>query len=283
MLNVLIAKLKNLRNYLLLKWYLKKRPSELDQFNKSIQHLKGKSVAIVIAFEQPWTLNWLLNMAKKNLKNATVLVFDNSRTSIMRARIKSICKKNKIFYFSLPIYKTRHVNRSHGMAMSWIYEHIVKTLKPKMFAFIDHDLIPVSLVDFSKRIQSQPFYGRIVENLSGFWSLWAGYCLFDYQNLIYKKINFLYDFSRNLDTGGKNWRPLYAHYIKKDLSFASRTRKNISLPEFKDARSIEFIDDQWIHIEGVSYNNNFKERSQFFKALARQLKINSDWTRLLKK
>jgi hypothetical protein len=282
-LSHIVAKLKNLRNDLLLKLYLKKIPPELDEFNASIQFLKGKNVAIVIAFEQLWVLNWLLTMAKKNLKNTTMLVFDNSRTLDMRSKIKSVCNKNQAFYFPLPIYKTHHVNRSHGMAMSWIYAHVIKATQPKIFGFIDHDLIPVSSINFSKHIQSKPFYGRPVGNPSGFWSLWAGYCLFKYKNLAHRKINFLYDFSRDLDTGGRNWNALYSNYVNSKSFFASQTRRDIFLPKFKYARSIEFIDDQWIHIGGISYNNNFDKKFNFFKALAKALELDQDWTKLLKK
>ena len=116
--------------------------------------------------------------------------------------------------------------------MSWIYSNVIKTLKPKIFGFIDHDLIPVSPIDFSKAINSRHFYGRITGNKSGYWSLWAGYCLFDFNYLENKKINFLYDFTRGLDTGGRNWESLYSIFQKNELDFASSTNKKIYLPKF---------------------------------------------------
>ena len=237
----------------------------------------------MIAFEQPWALDWLLKMSKKNLKNTSVLVFDNSRKLASRKKIELVCKNNGVFYYSLPKYNTHHVNRSHGMAMSWIYNNVIKILKPKIFGFIDHDLIPVSPIDFSKAINSQHFYGRITGNKSGYWSLWAGYCLFDFNYLKNKKINFLYDFTKGLDTGGRNWDPLYSHFQENQLAFAPLTYKTIFLPKFKKGWNVDFVDNKWIHIGSISYNNNFDKKFNFFKALAKKLDADKNWTKLLRK
>jgi hypothetical protein len=271
----LISKFKVLRNQLFLEIYLTKKPCAYNPFINSVRFLKGSNIAIVVAFEQPWALDWLLKMAKKNLQNTTVLVFDNSRDFDIRSKIKSACRKNKAHYLSLPKYSTNHVNRSHGMAMSWIYKHIVEVIQPKLFAFIDHDLIPVRSISFAKLVKIQPFYGRETgKKKIGFWSLWAGYCVFDFNYLVNKKINFLYDFSRGLDTGGRNWKALYSNYKKETLAFASSTNKKIFLPNFKQGFSVEFIDDKWIHIGGISYNNNFEKKFMLFKALAKEIDIN---------
>jgi hypothetical protein len=53
------------RNELLLKFYIRKKTPRFHGFMESIKTLKNSNVAIVVAFEQPWALNWLLKMAKK--------------------------------------------------------------------------------------------------------------------------------------------------------------------------------------------------------------------------
>jgi hypothetical protein len=156
-------------------------------------------------------------------------------------------------------------------------------LQPKIFGFIDHDLIPISPIDFSKAINSQPFYGRITGNKSRYWSLWAGYCLFDFNYLADKKINFLYDFTKGLDTGGRNWDSLYSSFQKNHLTFAPATTKTFYLPKFNSGWDVDFIDNKWIHIGSIGYNNNFDKKFIFFKALAKALESDQDWTRLLKK
>lgn len=272
---------KLIRNDIWLKAYVSRKPERLAEFLEHTKGLKNKSVIAIVAFEQPWALNWLLQMAKKNLRESSVLVFDNSRDPMLRDEIEAVCTANDVLYFSLPRNHTKHVNRSHGMAMSWIFDNVIKNIEPKQFAFIDHDLIPVSPVDFSKALESQPFFGRRGGQKVDYWSLWAGYCLFDFKFLENKKINFLYDFSRGLDTGGRNWGSIYSLFDQTKIKFASRVFSKVYLPDFPDGVRVEFIDEKWVHMGSISYNDNFKIKSDFFKALARELEKDANWQRLL--
>ena len=273
---------KQIRNDCWLKVYLRSRPPALSKFIGDASHLKGSSVLVVVAFEQPWALNWLLCMAKKNIPDATVMVFDNSRNLVLREAIEAVCDANHVLYFSLPINNTKHVNRSHGMAMSWIFENVIKKIEPNFFAFIDHDLIPVSHVDFSSTLDSQPFFGRKGGEQIKYWSLWAGYCIFDYAFIKSKKLNFLYDFSRGLDTGGRNWGPLYSLFDQNKIKFASRVFNKVYLPSIPEGAVVEFIDDKWVHMGSISYNDNFRSKADFFKALASQLENDPNWQNLLR-
>ena len=272
---------KQIRNDIWLEAYLSRKPERLEEFLGQTQSLKSKSVIAIVAFEQPWALNWLLQMAKKNLRESSVLVFDNSRNPALRHEIEAVCIANDVLYFSLPENSTKHVNRSHGMAMSWIFDNVITTIEPNQFAFIDHDLIPVSHVDFSNALESQPFFGRRGGKMLDYWSLWAGYCFFDFEFLRYKKINFLYDFSRGLDTGGRNWDSIYSLFDQTKIKFASRVFNKIYLPDFPDGVRVEFIDEKWVHMGSISYNDNFRTKSDFFKALASELEKDANWQRLL--
>jgi len=272
---------KQIRNDIWLQTYINRKPEGLERFLNQTHSLKNKSVIAIVAFEQTWALNWLLQMAKKNLGESSILVFDNSRNPALRNEIEAVCIANDILYFSLPTNHTKHVNRSHGMAMSWIFDNVIKNIEPKQFAFIDHDLIPLSPVDFSKTLESQPLFGRKGGERLDYWSLWAGYCLFDFNFLINKKINFLYDFSRGLDTGGRNWDSLYSSFDQTQIKFASRVFSKVYLPEFPEGVRVEFIDEKWVHIGGISYNNNYRSKSDFFKALASELEKDVNWQRLL--
>ena len=273
---------KQVRNDIWLKYYVKQKPAELSKFLADNRHLACKNIAIVVAFEQPWAVNWLLQMAKKNLINTTVLVFDNSHKAIARAELAAVCKQNGVAYLALPMNRTKHVNRSHGMAMSWIYDNVIKSIQPKLFAFIDHDLIPVSEVDFEERLANQPFFGRAGGKFPQYWSLWAGYCMFDFAYTQNKPLNFLYDFSRGLDTGGRNWESVYSHFDKSQIRFANRSFKNISLPSFEAAKSVEFVDECWMHIGSISYNDGFRNKLNFFEGLAAALTQDANWARLIK-
>jgi hypothetical protein len=259
--------LKQVRNDALLSLYKKTRPEKLDSFLAANQHLTGKNIAIIIAFEQPWALNWLLRMGRKNLLDTTILVFDNSRNDSARVEIERVCNENNVAYLALPPYRTKHVNRSHGMAMTWVFHNVVRAIKPRVFGFIDHDLIPVDQIDFSERIGNQPVFGLINAGMRDYWSIWAGYCLFKYDAIDGKPLNFLYDFSRDLDTGGRNWNPIYRQLHRNELRFASKEHIEAKAPSIESSRLVECIDSRWIHIGGISYNDNLKEKFAFFNAL----------------
>ena len=272
---------KQVRNDVWLKYYVNKKPAELSQFLTDNSHLAGRNIAIVVAFEQPWAVNWLLQMAKKNLMNTTVLVLDNSHKTAARAELAAVCKQNGTPYLALPMNRTKHVNRSHGMAMSWIYDNVINIIQPKLFAFIDHDLIPVSEVDFEERLANQQFFGRAGGKFPQYWSLWAGYCIFIYAAFKHQPLNFLYDFSRGLDTGGRNWDSIYSHFDKAQIYFASRTYKNLKLPTVENYTKVEFVDECWIHMGSISYNDGFRNKLDFFEALARAMQIDANWQRFL--
>jgi len=260
--------LKQVRNDAWLALYKNASTDKLSEFLTEHRNLANENIAAVIAFEQPWTVNWLLQMATRNLSDMTVMVFDNSRNDSKRLEIEQICKQSDAPYLALPPNPTRHVNRSHGMAMSWVYHNVVRAINPRIFGFIDHDLIPVRQVSIADKLKDQPVYGLLNQGRFGFWSLWAGYCFFNHAITRGKSINFLYDFSRDLDTGGRNWNSLYRHLDRQHLRVAISENVNMKVPSVK-TRPVQFIDEHWLHIGGMSYSNNAPEEVAYFRGLAK--------------
>lgn len=261
--------LKQVRNDAWLAVYKNSRADNLRGFLADARELANTNIALVIAFEQPWALNWLLKMANRNVSDMTVMVFDNSRSASKRIEIERVCKTNHTPYLALPSNPTRHVNRSHGMAMTWVYYNVVRAINPRIFGFIDHDLIPVRKVSIADKLTGQPVYGLLNRNKFGFWSLWAGYCFFDYAGTEGKTINFLYDFSRDLDTGGRNWNSLYRHLEPRQLRVAGSENIITKVSSSENSRPAQFIDGNWLHIGGISYNS--PGHLEFFKDLENEL------------
>jgi hypothetical protein len=155
--------------------------------------------------------------------------------------------------------------------MTWVYHNVVRALQPNIFGYLDHDLIPVDKVDFSERVGGQPIFGLINAGKFGTWSTWAGYCMFKFDAVKDQALNFLYDFSRDLDTGGRNWSPVYSKLSREKLRFASRAHVKVKVPSIDEARLVEFIDERWVHIGGISYNDNLKAKFEFFNGLEKVL------------
>jgi len=259
--------------------YNKIRPSGLDSFLGETERFGNQPVALVTAFEQPWALDWQLRMAQRNLADAAVLVFDNSRRAAARLEIEQVCRNRGVPYLALPVNRTRHVNRSHGMAMTWIFHNVVRAIRPRLFAFLDHDLIPVRKTELSERLADQPFYGKLRASAWA-WQLWAGYCLFDYSTVAGLPMNFLYDFSQKLDTGARNWDCLYRNHDRERLRFASSRYVDVRDPVTGIFQSMEIVDDRWLHIGNIGYNDNFRAKSEFCGNLARAMDEGVPWGQL---
>ena len=270
---------KQLRNDALLHHYLKRLPEALPAFLRKHAHLQDKNIVLIIAFEQSRVLDFLLTKASRFLPDAHFLVFDNSSKATARPEIEEVCRKHKAGYLALPSNSIKHPNRSHGIAMTWIFRNIVRAIKPRMFAFIDHDLIPFKTVDLRKTLSGRPFYGPVKTHKSAeadkigdqCWSLWAGYCLYDFSKVKDLPLNFLYDFSRGLDTGGRNWECLYKNYDRPRPAFADS--RKISLTDSKTGivHKIRMVDGRWLHFRGTSYRREVQEQMELYERMANAL------------
>jgi hypothetical protein len=242
-------------------------PKALDGFLLDAAHLGGKNIGLVIAYEQPWALGWLLKMASRHLLDTTLLIFDNSRSKSTRIEIERVCRNAGALYLGLPPNPTKHPNRSHGMAMTWVYHNVVKKLRPKIFSYIDHDLIPMKTTEIGRIIGDQPFHG--IPNVSRWgWSLWAGYCSFNFSVVRGLPLNFLNDFSNGLDTGGRNWSCLYRKYDPARFRLAALNRIPFRDPVDGSVRTVDLVDDNWLHLGGASYRAGFKSDMELFERLA---------------
>ena len=170
---------KQLRYDFVLQKFLKIKPAGMEEFLAANARLKGKNIVCVIGFEQPELLSFSLKLAARHLTDATVIILDNSRRKESRAQIENVCRTHGAPYLGLPENPSRHPNRNHGMAMTWIWHNVVKPLQPGIAGFIDHDVIPTKRVELKQLLAGQPLYG--VPNVSRFgWSLWAGFCFYDF-------------------------------------------------------------------------------------------------------
>ncbi|NNM52240.1 MAG: glycosyltransferase family 2 protein [Pseudomonadales bacterium] len=267
------------RNDLVLKIYLLRKGSGQVDFLRKASSLQGKNIALIVAFEQPWALQWLLQNSAKYLENSVVLVFDNSRDMTKRLELHKICEQQQAAYLSLPFNATQHANRSHGMAMTWIYHNIVRAIQPENFVFIDHDLIPMKPLNWSQYLKQQDCYGRLNTCTWG-WSLWAGYCMFRYSAIEGIHLNFLYDFSIGLDTGGRNWKSYYRHLNRPSMSFTDEQDIDVSPGDGQHYRKVQVIDEAWLHIGSISYNDNFSGKKLFFELLAEAAEQGMSWEQM---
>ncbi|HHL19362.1 MAG TPA: hypothetical protein ENJ33_06465 [Thiothrix sp.] len=276
----IVDSFKQIRNDAYLAWYCRLQPNDLSSFLSHIDSkLAQKTLVISIAFERPETIGLLVANTKKHFQDAMLVIADNSYTTEARRKIKQICDDASVPYIVLPTNSTKHANRSHGMAIQWCFENIVKVIGPQLFAFIDHDLIPAKPINFSQTIKNQPFYGVLWKSRkTDTWQLWAGYCLFDYKVIAQYKLNFLYDFSKGLDTGGRNHQVLYQYFDKEKLCFSSDIQVDFKVSSSAEENRMQVIDDCWFHMGGAGHLKAFESRYEVFERQMNALDALQNWS-----
>ena len=266
----LLQGVKRARNVILERTFRSIRSREADKFLTEHAGLAAGSLVISVAFNQPWVIDLLTRMAKRHFEG-TLIVLDNSRKVEARREIARICADRDVPYLGLPFNLERHPCRSNGIAMNWGYYNIVRELRPKTFAFFDHDLIPTAPIDIARLVQSQPVYGVLNHSAWG-WNLWAGYCIYDFVSVERFALDFNNDNPRLLDTGGRNWLQIYRYLDRTKIQFADWHREWVRDPADARPRLVYFVDDL-LHVGGAGFGEQRTSRNEpgLFQRLIRSL------------
>ena len=265
----LVHGLKRARNVLLERAFRGVRSRETDKLLARHAGLAGGSLVMSVAFNQPWVVDLQTRMAKRHL-DGTLIVLDNSRKAEARLEIAQICADRDVPYLGLPFNPEWHPCRSNGIAMNWGYYNIARELRPKTFAFFDHDLIPTAPIDIGRLVKSQPVYGVLNHSAWG-WNLWAGYCIYDFASVERFALDFNNDNPRLLDTGGRNWLQIYRYLDRSKVLFADWRREWLRDPADQAPRLVSFADDL-LHVGGAGFgeHRNSRNEPELFQRLIRR-------------
>ena len=273
---------KHARNRLVSSVYIKKSCRDMSC---NMEKLKTITFPVVtVAYEQPWAIEALVRLWMRNVSGATLVVADNSKSKESRKEISEICQKYGVCYIGLPTSFTKHPNRSHGLAMQWVFDNVIYKLNYDRFAFIDHDLFPVKEVLLDNIVDSQAVFGQEKARSRtdpGAWTVWAGYCFFNKSKIDNFRLNFMYDISRELDTGGMNYEVIYRNLDKSGYKFAEVDRVNIVDNKGDElAKNIQEVDGSWFHVGTIGYNKNAGDRIAVAKRIVGMLLDGVEWDSL---
>ena len=168
-------------------------------------------------------------------------------------------------YLSLPPNSIRHGCRSHGSALTWTYHNLIVPLQPAVFAFIDHDLFPLSPIDLASRVAGQPVFGLSTPPGRG-WSIWAGYSVYDFAEASKYQLDFGTDRPRGHDTGGRNWVQFYRHLDRDRIRLVDPRVVELHDPLTGTSFPIEMV-DVFAHVGQVSHTGTLAARRAFFTHL----------------
>jgi len=255
----LIHRIRRLRNRLVDRVYRRRTAPGQAEVVARIAAAPGP-VAVTVAFNMPEAIVFLADTMARFVPATLLVVCDNSSDPVRRAEIAAVCAARDLPYLPLPPspYKGgRNGSRSHAVALNWILASLIRPAAPTVFAFLDHDLIPLAPADLAARVADQPCYGmrRQAEDRPAGpgapWYLWPGYCVFRFEAVKDLPLDFGTDTPLGLDTGGQNWDVLYRR-LPPDLAEARRRR--VHLDDAETGESEHFLlADTWLHVGGAGH------------------------------
>lgn len=220
---------------------------------QSVITLNQQMLLISVAFNKPFLIEQQIRLVSKNYKDPHRLVIaDNSSEPQARVAIQGICKRSKIGYYPLPS-SSETGSRSHGIALNWSYENIVKKRNERFFGFLDHDVLAIKPSKIMDRLGPYGMMG-LLQPRKTCWYLWPGYCFFDRKIIGHNRhLNFMPVPELDADTGAGNWPILYCDIKYDELSKLDLgslvLRDKMNVPQL-DACSLFGPKDEgqtWIH------------------------------------
>ncbi|GMQ29570.1 hypothetical protein [Algoriphagus confluentis] len=247
--------------------FLFEKSTDLIYFPIKNNHI----LLLTVAYNNVEFVELQINLLRKYFKEDFIhCVVDNSTSLSVRNELKEICKSNWVLYYGVP--KTPFSDhKSHGAAMHWAFVNVVRKIKPPIFGYLDHDIFPFKSFEISGKL-FQGVYGRVVNSyIKGggymeertkdvpYWSIWAGYCFFDFslfKGLFPWHFNFLskhFQKKYYLDTGGGLWDSVYSKTKYPGILATYRKLKIDELEGQGDQNgNFEIFDESLIHFVSLS-------------------------------
>jgi len=173
---------------------------------------RESNLLVSIAFEDAELIDWQACLVRSYVPAAEYVVVDNSVSTNGAETIRSVCARRRCSYFRTPENPWQGAaSRSHGLALNWALDNVIKPRRPRAFGFIDGDIFPTQITNPFEPLHRQDFFG-VVRHSDLRWYLWAGFCFFRFSLVERLSLNFGQAWFLGLDTGGANWTLLYKNY-----------------------------------------------------------------------
>jgi hypothetical protein len=216
-LRPLTQAIKSLRYDLIDRTY-RRRPAAAGDATAVARSIRGRKVLATIAFSDPNLVLWQTCLLRHYVPNALHVIVDNSTMDETAHEICRVALGAGTAYLRIPAnpWSGHAASRSHGIALNWTWQNVIRAGEPEAFGFLDHDIFPTAVDDPFAPLAVQDLYG-IVREAGRRWFLWAGFCMFRFAAVKDKALNFGQDWFIGLDTGGGNWRTLYSQIDRTTL------------------------------------------------------------------
>lgn len=221
----------------------------------------GRQVTFTVAYNSPWVLDLLTLAWSRHQPELPLVVIDNSSNRSARSAHEELCRSRGILWLPLPWNPEWHPNRSHGIALNWTWFNVVRHADLEVVGFLDHDCIPVAGCDLGRRLEQCDAYGlrHLSATRPGAWNLWPGYCYLRPAAAARCAIDFKHRIEHGLDTGGGNWRGFYRRLDPSRVGAAACRQVRPDLGDGAEAAACPLIDEAFLHLEGASYRDAFRD------------------------
>lgn len=261
--------LKRQRNRMVSDWFAGRPARNQAALDRVIPDLAGRRVIFTVAFNKPWLIELMILSTARHMPDWSLVVLDNSSKPDLRSEIAALCAAGGVVYADLPRNPEWNPNRSHGISLNWAVRRVVREAAPARFGFLDHDCFPFRRTTALDMLDEQPLYGwwRASPYLKGAWSIWPGYCFYDWATLRDHAFDFSHDQSIPMDTGGMNWRRVYSRLDITGYRFAtSEFRPQFLGPD--DEMPAQVFDDQFVHLGAVGHRPEAPRKNYLRNAVA---------------
>ena len=259
-------------------------PTKLTDYKRP--HL----LLVTTAFNKPELIDKQAELISLNVKDQDYryLVVDNSTDKASRSAIKEVCQKRGIDYIAVRggifLYLVNRFNRcslSHAFSLNWVYYKIIRKIKPEFFAFLDHDIFPITPTFVADLQPEEDYYGvirRRGEQLQ-YWFLWPGWSVYRFSTIKRYHPDFNPGFvgGTYLDTGGANYKRIYSRYDFSKLRFTPRVfcklkkDNSISFEEIYYVWGVEIVNNAWLHLINGSVYKGIGNKEKMVKACLNNL------------
>lgn len=262
-------------------WQFEKRPAVVVKcIDLTPNAWVGRAVAIVIAFNKPWAIDYMTRLWRRFSQDCDLVVIDNSSDREARNQIETLCIEAGIGYIGLPKNFEWSPNRSHGIAINWALRNVLQRTNPDVFVVLDHDMFPLRPFSVRSRVADQPYYGYLWPD-AAIWNLWIGFATFDWRRLRSRQMNFNHNPRLGLDTGGMNWDGVYSRFGRTGMSFCT-IRYAALENDSGEKLSVSVFDEQFVHISGLGhrFDETTDARARLVRAVLDQA-LNGEESNLL--
>ncbi|RST88015.1 hypothetical protein EJC49_02425 [Aquibium carbonis] len=249
--NRAVRGLKNLRNAFVDNRFRSKGHEAIAPFLAALPDRSQERICFAIAFNSPWVIDILGAAWARQCPHTPLAIIDNSSSSMARGDIEHVCFWRGLPYLALPANPEWSPNRSHGIAMNWVYYNIVRRFVPLSFGFVDHDCFPLRPADPMSAMADKWVRGRRQAGRGDAWSLWAGFCFFRTEPTLNLAIDFKHRIEHGLDTGGGNWGAFYRTLSAREVEAVSVGQ--IDFPVGNHSATHRYLDNSFVHLGGASY------------------------------